>query len=91
MWVSGCVWGYWVGVWGVSVGEWVGCGVGVWGVSGWVGCGVGMEVYRVHLAAIQRRYDTRASIRLIASAITLSVGVIMPRLSTHAQRYCRGN
>ncbi len=33
----------------------------------------------------QRRYDTRASIRLIASAITLSVGVIMPRLSAHAQ------
>ncbi len=23
VWVSGCVWGYWVGVWGVSVGEWV--------------------------------------------------------------------
>ncbi len=35
----------------------------------------------------QRRYDMRASIRLIASAI---VGVIMPRLSAHAQRYCRG-
>ena len=27
----------------------------------------------------QRRYDTRASIRLIASAITLSVGVIIGR------------
>ncbi len=39
----------------------------------------------------QRRYDTHALIRLIASAITLSVGVIMPRLSAHAQRYCRGN
>ncbi len=26
----------------------------------------------------QRRYDTRASIRLIASGITLSVGIIMP-------------
>ncbi len=39
----------------------------------------------------QMRYDTRASIRLIASAITLSVGVIMPRLTAHAQRYCRGN
>ncbi len=34
----------------------------------------------------QRRYDTRASIRLIASAIALSVGVTTPRLSAHAQR-----
>ncbi len=36
----------------------------------------------------QRRYDTRASIRLIASAITLSVGVIgtrvVPPLGTKA-------
>ncbi len=38
--------------------------------------------YTVYMQS-RRRYDTRALIRLIASAITLSVGVT-------AQRYCRG-
>ena len=46
-----------------------------------------------YCSTCQRRYDTRVSIRLFASAITLSVGIIiiMPRLSAHAQRYCKGN
>ncbi len=41
------------------------------------GCATTLNLTLTQRGTTQRRYDTRASIRLIASAITLSVGVIM--------------